>query len=59
MELKELFLAELSELSKKHGLYIEGCGCCDSPFMVDESREEFSKRLEWDNDVERYVESEY
>lgn len=59
MEQKELFLAELSELSKKHGLYIDGCGCCDSPFMVDGNREEFSKRLEWDKDLEQYVESEY
>lgn len=27
------FLDELSEVSKKHGLFIEGCGCCGSPVI--------------------------
>lgn len=25
------FLAELTELSRRHGLFISGCGCCGSP----------------------------
>lgn len=29
----EKFLEELSELTKKHGLAIGGCGCCDSPWI--------------------------
>lgn len=27
----EKFLEELTELTRKHGLYIQGCGCCGSP----------------------------
>jgi len=27
------FLAELAELCDRHGLTIEGCGCCDSPYL--------------------------
>ena len=31
----EDFLKELTELSKKYGLYIGGCGCCGSPWIRD------------------------
>lgn len=27
------FLKELTELTKKHGIYIGGCGCCGSPYL--------------------------
>lgn len=27
------FLRELTKLSKKHGVAIDGCGCCGSPFI--------------------------
>ena len=30
---KEGFLRELTELSRKYGLYIGGCGCCGSPWV--------------------------
>jgi hypothetical protein len=32
-EAMEAFLAELSALSRRHGLYIDGCGCCGSPYV--------------------------
>lgn len=28
-------LADLTELSRRHGMYIVGCGCCDSPFLFE------------------------
>ena len=31
---KYKFLEELSELTKKYNISIEGCGCCGSPFLV-------------------------
>ena len=30
----KLFLKELSKLSKKHHIYIGGCGCCGSPYLI-------------------------
>lgn len=29
------FLAELSEVSRRHGIIISGCGCHGSPFLRD------------------------
>lgn len=29
------FLKELSELTQKYGIVIEGCGCCGSPYLID------------------------
>lgn len=29
----EEFLKELTELSKKYHLAVEGCGCCNSPYL--------------------------
>jgi hypothetical protein len=31
----ELFLAELSDLTRKHGIKISGCGCCGSPYLYE------------------------
>jgi len=31
----EAFLTELTELTKKHGIVIHGCGCCGSPSLFD------------------------
>ena len=28
------FLREYETLCRKHGVAIEGCGCCDSPYLV-------------------------
>ena len=30
-----MFLEELTALSKKHGVWIGGCGCCGSPYLGD------------------------
>lgn len=30
----DVFLAELTVLSEKHNLYIQGCGCCGSPWIM-------------------------
>lgn len=32
-ERKAQFLLELTELTKKHGIAIGGCGCCGSPWI--------------------------
>lgn len=32
----ESFLAELTALSEKYDLYIGGCGCCGSPWIMRE-----------------------
>lgn len=31
------FLKELAELTQKYEIEIDGCGCCGSPFLVDQS----------------------
>jgi hypothetical protein len=34
------FLADLSALTLKHGIKIDGCGCCGSPYLSDLTQEE-------------------
>ena len=31
------FLLGLRELTRKHGISIDGCGCCGSPYLVDDA----------------------
>lgn len=31
----ECFLADLAIVTLKHGIAVEGCGCCESPFLWD------------------------
>lgn len=35
------FLTDYQQLVKKHRMYLDGCGCCDSPFVntVDDDKE--------------------
>lgn len=33
-EQKAAFAAELTQLSQKYGIIVEGCGCCGSPFLL-------------------------
>ena len=50
------FLAELSELTKKYGITINGCGCCGSPWC---SRLEdgtlIGGLLRWDEENQKYA----
>lgn len=38
MDKKEIFLKELSELTKKYEIAIGGCGCCGSPYLYSINR---------------------
>ena len=38
------FLLELKELYKKHNFAIGGCGCCDSPYVVDKTSKYLQER---------------
>lgn len=52
----KVFLEELSSVSAKHGITIEGCGRCGSPYLSDQglnclgqySCEEDGQRLYWE-----------
>lgn len=52
------FLGELTELSKKYGIYIGGCGCCGSPFGYIGSRATWGSEvfydLKFDNKNQKY-----
>ena len=54
------FLKELSELSKKHGIFITGCGCCGSPTLIEFELDEIEDDdlqngdLKWNNFIEEY-----
>ena len=50
------FLKELTELTKKHGLAIGGCGCCGSPFIFEvKGNKEHATDLDWDEKAEKYT----
>lgn len=51
----EEFLEELTELSKKYGIGIGGCGCCGSPFLYDlNSGVMIGTELDLGEDLESY-----
>ena len=39
MDRLEKFLEELAELSNKYKFKIAGCGCCGSPYLIDDEDE--------------------
>lgn len=52
----EKLLEELSNISKKYDLYIDGCGCCGSPSLTTvPPGEKSSSDLYWDYDNKKYV----
>lgn len=34
-EQKAAFLRDLTEITRKHGIAIDGCGCCGSPYLIE------------------------
>jgi len=51
----EQFLNELTELTKKYGLAIGGCGCCGSPWLDNLENDEVSyDNLCWNYDDKTY-----
>ena len=50
------FLEELTELTKKYGIQINGCGCCGSPYLETLDDSAFiGDDLDWDVEEEKYV----
>ena len=56
-EIIEEFLQELTKLSKKYKIYINGCGCCGSPYLTEKEPEVISPASEigWDKEKQKYV----
>jgi len=60
MSRQENFLKDLTRISKKHKITIDGCGCCASPYLVLQDtelkgkyeylHEDASSEIEWIDD---------
>lgn len=51
----ECFLKELTNLTKRYKIAINGCGCCGSPWLYNiETGETIRDDLTWDDDKEEY-----
>ena len=52
-DMVDAFLSELSELTRRHKITIDGCGCCTSPFLSsledDEDSAEYKYFVDEDN----------
>ena len=47
----ENFIKGLEELCKEHGIYIDSCGCCNSPWLEDaETHERLADNLYYEVD---------
>lgn len=49
----EDFLEELTKLTKKHKIFIGGCGCCGSPYLVDFNSVAGEKIFDVDVDIDK------
>lgn len=55
-EKNDKFLEELTELTKKYGIEIGGCGCCGSPWLNDMISCEFlGEKLYFDRNKQKYI----
>lgn len=55
-ERNDKFLEELTELTKKYGIEIGGCGCCGSPWLNDMIDCEFiGENLYFDRSKQKYI----
>jgi len=55
---KEKFVKELTKLSEKYKVYIGGCGCCGSPYLISEIGEHNAGgELSWDVEKKAYIDS--
>lgn len=52
------FLKELSKLSRRHKIYISGCGCCGSPFLISLKKDDGRYEVTKDFDGLRWKSSE-
>ena len=53
----QMFLAELTELTRRYDVAITGCGCCGSPFTEDVSEDKLPdvmQDIRWDDDAKQY-----
>lgn len=48
------FLKELTALSQKYDIYIQGCGCCGSPWLFDDRIKKSYDNLAYIDDNKGY-----
>lgn len=52
----ENFMAALTELAYTHGIYVDACGCCNSPWLTDiETGEDLAEHLDFRNGKYTYT----
>lgn len=55
-ELAEQFMNELSLLTQKYGIAIDGCGCCGSPYVYDmATKETLVEAIYYDEEKQQYI----
>lgn len=50
------FLDELTYLTEKYNVIIEGCGCCGSPYLIDKNENDIGYDLKYINNKYEYKE---